>query len=240
MKSVRQLILDLGHRPALGREDFLVAESNELAVEWIDRWPDWRSQALAVYGPAGSGKTHLCQVWRRSSQAVEVTVERLRRYDPPDLLGGQNNCALDGFASVVGQEPEVAQRMLHLYNMILERGGYLLVSDREPPARWRCPLADLHSRLAGMQAVALKQPDETLIQAVMVKLFADRQLTVGPDVIRFLTPRIERSLDAARQVVAAIDERALAAGRAVTVPLARQVLAENASQTPSRPGEEDS
>ena len=236
---MRQLILDLGHRPALGREDFLVAASNELAVGWIDRWPDWPSQALAVYGPAGSGKTHLCQVWRRLSQAVEVTAERLRRHDPPDLLGGRNTCALEGMASVVGQDAEVAQRLLHLYNMVLERGGYLLVSDREPPARWQCPLADLRSRLAGMQAVALKQPDETLIQAVLVKLFADRQLTIGPDVIGFLTPRIERSLDAARQVVAAIDERALAAGRAVTVPLARQVLAESASQMPSKPGEED-
>ena len=36
-----QLPLDLGHRPALGREDFLVAPSNQGAVAWIDRWPDW-------------------------------------------------------------------------------------------------------------------------------------------------------------------------------------------------------
>lgn len=224
------MILDLGHRPALEREDFLVAPSNELAVGWIDRWPDWPAQALAIYGPAGSGKTHLCQVWRRSSQAVEITADELRRDEPPALLGSQSACVVEGFAAVVGQEPEVARRLLHLYNMVLERGGFVLVSDRNPPARWVCPLADLRSRLAGMQAVALGEPDETLVQAVLVKLFADRQLTVSPDVIQFLTPRIERSLDAARRVVAAIDEQALAAGRAVTVPLARLVLSEQPTE----------
>lgn len=226
MKPLRQLTLDLGHRPALGREDFFVAPSNELGVAWVDRWPDWPAQALAIYGPAGSGKTHLCQVWRASSGAVDITAEALRREEPPVLLGGQGACVVEDLAAVIDREPEVAQRLLHLYNMVLERGGYMLVSDRDPPARWHCPLADLRSRLAGMQAVALGEPDETLVQAVLVKLFADRQLTVGPEVIQFLTPRIERSLDAARRIVAAIDEQALAAGRAVTIPLVRSVLAE--------------
>ncbi|NIA70278.1 DNA replication protein [Pelagibius litoralis] len=226
MKASRQLTLDLGHRPALEREDFLVAPSNELAVAWIDRWPDWPAQALAIYGPAGSGKTHLCQVWRRSSGAVAVNATILRAEEPPAILGEQNVCVVEGVAGVLADEPEVTRRLLHLYNMVLERGGYLLFSDRTPPARWICPLADLHSRLAGMQAVALGEPDEALVQAVLVKLFADRQLTVSPEVIQFLTPRIERSLDAARQVVASIDGRALEARRDITIPLVREVLSQ--------------
>ncbi len=226
MKAERQLTFDLGHRPALEREDFLVAPSNQLAVEWVDRWPDWPAQAMAIYGPAGSGKTHLCQVWRRSSQAVEISAEDLRRDEPPVLLGSNKACVAEGLAGAVEQEPELAERMLHLYNMILERGGYLLVSDRRPPARWLCGLADLRSRLTAMQAVALGEPDETLLQAVLVKLFADRQLTASPEVVQFLAPRIERSLDVARQIVAAIDAQALAARREITIPLARLVLSE--------------
>ena len=239
MNPSRQLTFDLGHRPALGREDFLVAPSNELAVDWIDRWPDWPAQALAVYGPAGSGKTHLCQVWRRSSQAIEITAADLRQEEPPALLDRGSACVVEGFASVVGHEPEVARRLLHLYNMVLERGGFLLVSDRRPPARWDCSLADLKSRLSGMQAVGLGEPDESLVQAVLVKLFADRQLTVTPEVVHFLTPRIERSLDAARRVVESIDERALAAARAVTIPLAREVLADQANQSTQHFGKEE-
>ncbi|WP_422366319.1 HdaA/DnaA family protein [Pelagibius sp.] len=226
MKASRQLALDLGHRPALEREDFFVAPSNELAVAWIDRWPDWPARALAIYGPPGSGKTHLCQVWRRSSGAVPVDAEALAEREPPAILGEINACVVEGVAPVLAEAPALMERLLHLYNMVLERGGYLLFSDREPPARWACPLPDLHSRLAGMQAVALGEPDEVLVQAVLVKLFADRQLTVSPDIIQYMTPRIERSLDAARRVVASIDGRALAARRSITVPLVREVLSE--------------
>lgn len=226
MKASRQLTLDLGHRPALEREDFFVAPSNELAVAWIDRWPDWPARALAIYGPPGSGKTHLCQVWRRSSGAVAVDAETLAQHEPPSILASTNACVVEGVAPVLAEAPEIMRCLLHLYNMVLERGGHLLFSDREPPARWACPLADLHSRLAGMQTVALGEPDEVLVQAVLVKLFADRQLTVSPEVIQYMTPRIERSLDAARRVVASIDGRALAARRDITVPLVREVLSE--------------
>lgn len=230
MTTSQQLTFDLGHRPALEREDFLVAPSNEVAVAWIDRWPDWPSQALAIFGPAGCGKTHLCQVWRRASEAVEIDAAGLRRSEPPALLGERQVCVVEDVADTLEREPQVAERLLHLYNMIHERGGFLLLSDRKPPARWACPLADLRSRLSGMQAVALSEPDELLVQAVLVKLFADRQLSLTPEVVRFLMPRIERSFDAVRQIVAAIDARALEARRDITVPLVRLVLSDQGAQ----------
>jgi chromosomal replication initiation ATPase DnaA len=111
--------------------------------------------------------------------------------------------------------------------MMAERGGYLLLSDREAPARWSCPLADLRSRLSGMQAVALGEPDEVLVEAVLVKLFIDRQLDVSVEAVQFLLPRIERSFAAARRIVAAVDRIALTAKRRqITVPLARAALQE--------------
>ncbi|MEO3429668.1 DnaA/Hda family protein [Pelagibius sp. CAU 1746] len=228
MTPPAQLPLDLGHRPALAREDFLVAPSNEVAVAWIDRWPDWPANALALFGPAGSGKTHLCQVWRQASGAIQIDADMLRSDEPPAYLGdpegGVRACVVEDAAGCLSAEPEVARRLLHLYNMMLERRGFLLLSDREAPARWDCPLADLRSRLSGMQAAALGEPDDALIEAVLVKLFADRQLPVNAEVVRFVSARIERSFAAARRVVAAIDRMALAKRRQITVPLARAVL----------------
>ena len=39
---------------------------NEAAVAWLDRWPHWPAPALVLWGPAGSGKTHLAQVFARA------------------------------------------------------------------------------------------------------------------------------------------------------------------------------
>ncbi len=197
-----QLALDLGHRPALGREDFLVAPCNEDAVAWVDRWPDWPGPALVIHGPAGCGKTHLAWVWRRRSGATEAAV--VEDADRP----------VDDVA------------LFHLYNRHAEEGGHLLLTARTPPARWPGRLPDLVSRLAAAPTVAIGPPDDTLIAQVVVKLFADRQLEVGAEVVSYLVTHMERSFAAARHLVAAADAAALAAKRPITVPLVRDVLAE--------------
>jgi chromosomal replication initiation ATPase DnaA len=217
MTGPSQLTLGLPHRPALGRDDFLVAGSNADAVAWLDRWPDWPATALALHGPAASGKTHLAQVWRHRSGAVEA----MGRLDPPALAAaGAVVLDLDAAPGPAEERP-----LLHLYNLLAERRGHLLLVGREPPARWPVQLPDLSSRLSTAPAVALLPPDDELCAAVMVKLFADRQLRVDADVVGYLVQRLDRSFAAIGAAVAALDEAALAERRPITVPLARAVLA---------------
>jgi len=215
---VRQLPLDLGHLPALGRADFLIAPCNAAAIAWLDRWPDWPAPALALFGPAGSGKTHSAHLWRSRAAAVLIDPRDLTPDRLPDLLAAARAAVVD--------EAERAdeETLLHLYNLLAERGGHLLVVSRQPPSRWEIKLADLRSRLVALPAVAVAAPDEALLGALLVKLFADRQLLVGEEVIAYLLVHLERSFAAAQLAVAALDQAALARGRAVTVKLARQVL----------------
>lgn len=221
-----QLPLDLGFRAALGRADFLLAPCNAAAVAWIDRWPDWPAPALALWGPAASGKTHLLEVWRTRSKAVAIAPASLNSASVPQLLGGARAVAIDDARSAD------EEALLHLYNLLAERQGSLLLAAREPPARWTIGLADLRSRLLAAPAVAVEPPDDALLGAVLVKLFADRQLRISEEVIAYLLPRIERSFAAAQAIVAALDRAALAGQRGVTVPLARDVL--NRDRNPDR------
>jgi|SRR5580658_4805005 chromosomal replication initiation ATPase DnaA len=212
-----QLPLDLGHRPALGRADFLVAPSNAEAVAWLDRWPLWPAPALALYGPKGSGKTHLAHVFAARAGARFIDPATLATERVPTLLG-------EARAAIVDDAAAAAEPLLHLYNVLAEQQGHLLLVAREPPAHWAIALPDLRSRLLACPAVALSPPDEALIGALLVKLFADRQLVVGDDIVTYLTLRLERSFDAVLQAVATLDRAALAERRRITVPLARRVL----------------
>jgi chromosomal replication initiation ATPase DnaA len=222
-----QLPLDLGHLPALGREDFMVAPSNEMAVKWLERWPGWGRPALAIYGPPGAGKTHLAHVFaarlgEAKMAACVIAPETLAVEVIPALLGEARAAIIDG----AERAPETA--LLHLFNLVVERGGSLLLLSREPPARWGVKLADLRSRLNATPAVALEAPNDALLAAVLVKLFADRQLSVGEDVVAYLLRRIERNFAGARAAVDSLDRAALAEKRAITVALARRVLGEAA------------
>ncbi len=222
MSAGAQLPLEFDHRPALSGEDFLVAPGNAAAVAWLDRWPDWPGPLLAIHGPAGCGKTHLAQVFMAASGARAIGPGALGRAAPPRLLAGAKACVVEDAEALLGGDLEEA--LLHLYNTVQETGRHMVMTARRPPARWRVRLADLQSRLNAAAAVGIGPPDDALITAVIVKLFADRQLRVDADVVSFMLTRMERSFEAARTLVAAVDDAALAKRRNITVPLVRGVM----------------
>lgn len=213
-----QLPLDLGHVPAHSLDDFLAADSNHEARNWILRWPAWPGLTLALAGPAGCGKTHLAHVWKARSGANLIAAAALSPATVQDLADGPGVIIEDADQAV----DEVA--LFHLYNLLKETGRYLLLTGREAPSRWPVALADLRSRLATIPLAFIRPPDESLLEAVLLKLFSDRQLPVGPDVLAFILPRMERSFAAAQALVAKIDGTALAGQRRVTVPLVRGLL----------------
>jgi chromosomal replication initiation ATPase DnaA len=213
-----QLPLDLGHRPALGRADFLVAPCNADAVAWLDRWPQWPAPALTLWGPPGSGKTHLAHVFAQRARASFIDPAALATERVPAILGQARTAVLDNVERAA-EEP-----LLHLFNLLAERNGHLLLVAREAPARRAIAVPDLRSRLVAAPAVAVAAPDEALIGALLIKLFADRQLQIGEELVAYLTLHLERSFAAAQRAVAALDAAALAERRPVTIKLARRVL----------------
>ena len=100
----------------------------------------------------------------------------------------------------------------------------VLLTSRSAPGDLAVRIPDLRSRLRALPVVELHSPDEALLKAVLVKLFCDRQLDVEPAVIEYLSLRMERSMEAASRVVAAVDRLALAMHRKVTRPLAAEAL----------------
>lgn len=219
-----QLTLDLAGRPAFGREDFLVAPCNETAVAWIDRWPEWPGGVLLLCGPAGAGKTHLAKVWQAASGAEELDAGLLLAPGFNPLDGALCRYLEDVDRLLAGADAELERTLLHLYNATRERGGQLLLTARLPVARWAAELPDLASRLGAAQSAALQEPDDHLLQALLVKLFADRQIRPEPKVLEYLLARMERSFDAARDLVKAIDRAALSKQKPVTLAVVRAAL----------------
>jgi chromosomal replication initiation ATPase DnaA len=221
-----QLVLALDLKPSVAAEDFIVTEANQAAASWIERYPRWPAPLLALSGPAGSGKSHLAQVWRAAAGAAALDPPALDPSTLPRALGRARAVLLDFAQADLAQGGVYDERaLLHLYNLLAERGGHALALARDPPARWKIALADLRSRLLAAPTAAIGPPDDALLAAVLGKLFADRQLRAEPEVIFYLARSMERSLDTAGRVVAAIDREALAQRRAPSLALVKAVLA---------------
>ncbi|HEX8167503.1 MAG TPA: DnaA/Hda family protein [Beijerinckiaceae bacterium] len=219
----KQLTLDLPLDPRFGREDFLVSPSNERAYALIERWPDWPDTILLLTGPKGSGKSHLAAIWATEAHgwtvdAFEVAMDRVPHLISNGALVIED---LDGAGSLAGVDEPA---LFHLLNLARERGAYVVVTAAVPVAELAIRTPDLKSRLRLAPSVSLDPPDDALLRAVLVKLFVDRQLVVDTTVVDYLALRIERSLAAAAEVVAALDREALSRGRRITRPMAAELL----------------
>jgi chromosomal replication initiation ATPase DnaA len=226
-----QLTLELAlPPPTYAREDFVVAGGNREALAWIDRWPDWPAPALALSGPSGCGKTHLARIWAARAGAVVVEgadLEGKSVADLSDMVTATPRIVLEG----ADRAPERA--LFHLYNLLRERGGHLLLTSMLPPAHWSIALPDLASRLRAAPAVAVAPPDDELLGSIILKQLGDRQLHVGAGVVQYLVSHMERSADTARLVVAALDRRGLIEKREIDRRLAADVLGELSGAAPT-------
>lgn len=218
----RQLILPLPVRQARGREDFFVAPANALALAALDAPEAWPAGRMLLIGPEAAGKSHLAAIWAEERGAEVLAAHALTIAAAPQLAA-RGAVVLEDAPRLAG-DPQAEAAAFHLLNLIAAEGGRVLMTATCAPRDWGLALPDLKSRLDATPAVHIAPPDEALLTAVLVKLFADRQLAVAPQLIDWLVPRMERSLGAARALVAALDARALSEGRAVTRAIAAEVL----------------
>ncbi len=215
-RPARQLVLDLARDPSYARDEFLVSACNEAAHAAVQRWPDWPDPVLLLIGPAGSGKSHLAAIWTEKSEARLLQAENVARPEPCETPAVLEDC----------DRLQIREAdLFHFLNAMRETKMGLLLTARTPPVSWHLRTPDLLSRLRLAPIAMIDQPDADLIKAVIVKLFADRQIAIDEEVVSYAARHCEQSLDAANRFVAAVDEAALAAGRRITRPLAAGILA---------------
>ncbi len=232
-RDARQMTLELAHDASMDSKDFTVSISNREAVDAMSSWMDWPSGRMALIGPESCGKSHLAQIWRASTGGALVGASELTDTKVRSLLLERAVVIedVDRLAQLPGPvRRQCEQSVLHLYNFANAEGMTLLITGQSPPAHWDLVTPDLGSRLATLAITRVYEPDDALLSSVMTKLFLDRQLNVGQDVIDFLVIRMERSFSAAERIVERLDKMALEQQRPITRPLAIDLYMEETSE----------
>lgn len=214
-----QLTLDLPFQEAMRRADFIESPANAAALRFIEAWPDWPGNIALLTGPAGAGKTHLATIWAEKSGAQRHFAKALcfDRIEPWLQTGAL-------VIEDVGGDQIDETALFHLLNTVRTEGGALLITAQNPLSRWHLSIADLISRLRAAISVEIGAPDDILLAEVYRKQFQDRQIAVDPAVIDYLLPRVERSLTAAREIVASLDRASSSRRRPITKRLASEIL----------------
>lgn len=202
--------------------DFLKSKSNALALAAIEAWPEWPSYGLVVFGAAKVGKTHLAHVFQARSKAVFLPKEKLESLDQFGSLLREGTAYI--LEDVYPWLQTAEQSLFHLCNLIKERGASLLITAEQSPALWQVSLADLKSRLSLFPAVRVDQPDDDLLEAILIKKVSEMQINLDPAVCRYILTQVERSASFLIEFLERLDARSLAFQRKITIPLVREIL----------------
>ena len=213
-----QLLLKFPSRKAYSKEDFYVSSSNNEAFKLIESWPKWIKKAVNIFGPAGSGKTHLTSILKNKTSLITIESDKL---DDEIFF----KFKLKEVLIIENLNENISENLLFsLYNVSLQDNKYLLITSKKPINKLNFKLPDLRSRLNSTTIIGIDLPSDELISVILSKNFSDRQIEVEKKHIDYIIKRIDRSYEKISQFISTIDKYSLKKSSPFSLKLIKEVL----------------
>jgi len=214
----KQLILDFPATKNYLKEDFYVSPSNNEAFKTIESWPKWLKRAVNIYGPSGSGKSHLVSIFANKTISLTIKYSELsetifERFKSKEVL------IIEDF---VNRDKD--ELLYSLYDNVEKFNKYLLFTSKNPINSMKFLLPDLQSRISSCNIVEIKLPDDNLIEAILSKNLSDRQITVDKKYMKYTIKRIDRSYENLSKFIYILDKFTLKSGKSITFQVIKEVL----------------
>ena len=213
-----QLILKFPSLQAYKREDFYVSPSNMEAYDFINSWPRWIKRIVNIFGPSGSGKSHLASILKNKTSCVQINSNELNekifiRYKTKETLIIEN------------LDKKISEKLLFsLWNVALQDNKYLMTTSKKPISSYKFKLKDLESRVKSSLIIGINLPNDELISVILAKNFSDKQIKVEKKHIDYIIKRIDRSYEKISQFIFTLDKYSLKKGSPFSLKLIKEVL----------------
>ena len=213
-----QLILKFPSHQAYKREDFYVSPSNQEAYDFINSWPRWIKKIVNIFGPSGSGKSHLASVLKNKTSCLQINSNELNekifiRYKTKEALIIEN------------LDKKISEKLLFsLWNVALQDNKYLMTTSKKPISSYKFKLKDLESRVKSSLIIGINLPNDDLISVILAKNFSDKQIKVEKKHIDYIIKRIDRSYEKISQFIFTLDKYSLKKGSPFSLKLIKEVL----------------
>ena len=213
-----QLILKFPTHQAYKKEDFYVSPSNQEAYDFINSWPKWIKRIINIFGPSGSGKSHLVSILKSKTSCLLINSNEL---DEKIFLKFKTKEAL----IIENLDEKISEKLLFsLWNIALQDNKYLLITSRKPINSYKFKLNDLISRVNSSLIIGINLPSDDLISVILTKNFSDKQIKVEKKHIDYIIKRIDRSYEKISQFILTLDKYSLKKGSPFSLKLIKEVL----------------
>ena len=213
-----QLIFKFPTYQAYKVEDFYVSPSNQEAYDLINSWPRWIKRTVNIFGPSGSGKSHLASILKNKTSSLQIDSTNL---NDETFLKFKTKEAL----IIENLDEKISEKLLFsLWNIALQDNKYLLITSKKPINLFKFKLKDLVSRINTSLIIGIKLPSDDLISVIIAKNFSDKQIKVDKKHIDYIIKRIDRSYEKISQFILTLDKYSLKKGSPFALKLIKEVL----------------
>ena len=210
-----QLIIDMPKRSALDREDFMVNECNQEAIQFIDNFYQRKMKSGVLIGPKGSGKSHLVNVFCKNFEKENWIISKKIEKDIYKVFQENNVVIIEDIDLITSLDEE--EYLFHSINLSKELNKILLLTSGLDLSKINIKTPDLRSRLDSIQSVKILEPNDDLMNILILKLFHDRQILIKPNIISYLMQRVERSYLGISEIVDLIDNVSLSKKKSISI-----------------------
>ena len=213
-----QLILKFPSQQAFKKEDFYVSPSNQKAYDFINSWPRWIKKIVNIFGPSGSGKSHLSSILKSKTSSLQIESQDLNE-EVLFKFKTKESIIVENF------DKNLSEKLLFsLWNIVLQDNKYLLITSKNPINSYNYKLEDLKSRVNSSLIIGIDLPSDDLISVILSKNFSDKQIKVEKKHIDYIIKRIDRSYEKISQFILTLDKYSLKKGSPFSLKLIKEVL----------------
>ena len=220
MKSLNQLLLDFNYKQNFKDDDFYVGDSNFYTFELLNKWPNWEKNFLNISGQKYSGKSHLINIFLKKFNGIKIE---------SNLLNNENLKIIKPYQNIILEDLDlnINEKLIYtLFNIVDQDNKFLIITSNEPITEIKFQLEDLRSRTKNCLLAKIKNPDDELMFALILKNLSDRQIILDKKLIDFIIKRIDRSYSKIFEFIYKIDEISLKKKKSIDFKIINEALEE--------------
>ena len=221
----KQMPLPLKFKSIKNRENYLVSKCNIEAVKLIENSSFWQNRkkinsipGAIIHGPKGSGKTHLCSIFKQNVDCEYLT--SLSNNSLEQVTEGKS-FILDNFLPGKRYPSEL---VMHFMNQVTYKEGSILLLSRLSPFEMNWKLDDLNSRIRSLISSEIKLPDDVLLYSLIVKYSSEKNLFLSDKKLIYILERLDRNFESVIKVIDKLDTYSLEVNEKVTYKIIRIIL----------------
>ena len=216
--KMNQLTLKFPFKASYYKNDFYVSSNNFEVYKLLESWPNWPSKNVNIFGPKGSGKTHLANILKKKINSFIIEANELKN-ETLQKIKSRECLIIDNYNN------NIEEKLLYsALNQANQENQYVVINSHDSIKNCDVTLKDLKSRFESFVDLGIKLPTDDLLRVILTKSFSDKQIKVNVKLLEYILKNIDRSYEKVFEFIKNIDTESLSTGKSININLIKKVL----------------